>query len=719
MFRNLCLGLLISLTTIGNTFPSFASGRKGPLSASDDTVHSQSIGRPLNPEVVASAGSATLRDAEISREEYKERFHESGLELGIRDALFSVHLDSPEECKLSLSSQTTHSRSGTEVFFEAKQINTSEGSRIEVAARSKLKDRERLVFDGSPRLVVHTRDPLSLDQISGKFISYRRIEDGRVHHYVYNWNTGDARRTEVPADALKVIFAETSDRKDFVVKAYTTFPHEGASALMIKRDHDNEDARFEYLHILNASTGLFYSHLPSFWSNSIVYYTIEGEGVIVSNQVDIENCRNNQTPLGHVSFIGELYLEWARACKVGLVFDHTTGQYLPVTLESSPRANIKCLEYLLSSLRTALSRSPYPYQLVSFNTVDGVVVGEFNHYLTDLTHTVSTNGATYKLQDAERLVALIGHRDRFSVPKVVHLEFEDRPLFYYLTLPKVSGRHGLYVNIHGGPFGPLSTTQCTQFVPYISGEFATIRPMFRGSGHTFLDEIEGFGEALSGSVRDIVACITHCMSTHPDLIDPRAIFIDGGSYGGLASALLQSFEEEFFAGVGFTPTGYICYNAPFDIVRYAEDCSFEFGTKAKLCIVSSDKIHPDGSLTEEGIGFLESRSPLLRPNIHKPTFIVVGEKDPIVPQEHTTRFLDAVVADPNSDERLMTVMRVKGAGHSLMVKEMKSVAAMMRNFMVTHAPTLDLSLVTCDAIDLPNRENCEIIHGASYLFGDE
>ena len=202
------------------------------------------------------------------------------------------------------------------------------------------------------------------------------------------------------------------------------------------------------------------------------------------------------------------------------------------------------------------------------------------------------------------------------------------PAFLYRPKPGTPGPHPVIIDIHGGPesqaipgFNPF-----TQFLVREMG-FVVITPNVRGSsgyGKTWLNLDNG--EDREDAVRDIGALLVW-IGAQRDL-DPRRVFVSGGSYGGYMSlASMVNFGDRLRGGI--------------DVVGISNFVTFLESTSAYRRNLRRPE-YGDERLPKTR-SYLQRISPLTNAaRISKPLLVVQGLNDPRVPASESQQLVAKV-----------------------------------------------------------------------------
>jgi dipeptidyl aminopeptidase/acylaminoacyl peptidase len=144
---------------------------------------------------------------------------------------------------------------------------------------------------------------------------------------------------------------------------------------------------------------------------------------------------------------------------------------------------------------------------------------------------------------------------RFSpaTPKNVNFQsFDGTPVEGWLYLPRNAKKSvPMILTIHGGPHGMFGHSFSTGAQYEAERGFAVLMLNPRGStgyGQKFSDgSVNDWG---GGDYRDLMAGVDHVLGQYPQ-IDPKRLYVRGGSYGGYMTNWIVTQTGRFRAGAAF------------------------------------------------------------------------------------------------------------------------------------------------------------------------
>jgi len=263
--------------------------------------------------------------------------------------------------------------------------------------------------------------------------------------------------------------------------------------------------------------------------------------------------------------------------------------------------------------------------------------------------------------DVRRLTSLnedlLAHRALGELHEITYASSVDGTQIqgWYLTPPDFDPekRYPLILEIHGGPHAAYGPHFSTEMQRYAAEGYVVFYDNHRGSasyGEDFGLKLEykyaskeDFGDHMSG----VDAMI--------DLgfVDPDALFVTGGSAGGIAAAYAIGLTDRFKAAAVAKPViNWVSKILTGDIYTY----------QAK---------HQFPAMPWEAVEHYWQRSPLsLVGNVTTPTLLITGEEDFRTPISETEQFYQALKL-----RRVDTVMvRVPGASHGIAARPSHLVA---------------------------------------------
>lgn len=231
----------------------------------------------------------------------------------------------------------------------------------------------------------------------------------------------------------------------------------------------------------------------------------------------------------------------------------------------------------------------------------------------------------------------------YHKPKFLNNEYPEVPFESVVVRPKdVQNIKGLIVNPHGGPHGCWSTgydmlSACLARVGYV-----VLRVNYRGStgfGQNGIDSL--IGNIGSQDVADVHQATMEAIEKFN--IDPKRVFVKGGSHGGfLTLHLIAQYPDVFRAAVARNPVCNIVANA-----------------------VASDI--PDWSYSESGLPFsykskpepenykkmLEKSPVYIADAVKTPLMLMLGGSDKRVPHYQSIEFYRIVKSNSKNKVRLL------------------------------------------------------------------
>jgi dipeptidyl aminopeptidase/acylaminoacyl peptidase len=207
-------------------------------------------------------------------------------------------------------------------------------------------------------------------------------------------------------------------------------------------------------------------------------------------------------------------------------------------------------------------------------------------------------------------------------------KFRQIPAFVYR--PRTAGPHPVLIDIHGGPESQY-VPKFDPFTQFLVREldFTVIAPNIRGStgyGKTFMNLDNG--EDREDAVKDIGALLVW-IGLQKDL-DPKKVFVAGGSYGGYMSlATMVNFADRLRGGI--------------DVVGISNFVTFLESTSAYRRDLRRPE-YGDERLPRTR-AYLQRISPLTNAaRISKPLLVIQGLNDPRVPASESQQMVAKIRA---------------------------------------------------------------------------
>jgi len=270
-------------------------------------------------------------------------------------------------------------------------------------------------------------------------------------------------------------------------------------------------------------------------------------------------------------------------------------------------------------------------------------------------HVQPRRGEARRLTDLNR--NLLGQRDLAEVQEIVYTSSVDGTEIqgWYLTPPGFDPdrKHPLILEIHGGPhlaYGPHFSAEMQRFA---AEGYVVFYDNHRGSssyGREFGMKLEykyssedDFGDHMSGVE----------VMIEKGFIDPDALYVTGGSAGGIAAAYAIGLTDRFRAAAVAKPViNWISKTLTGDI--YTSQIEHQF----------------PGMPWEEFEHYWK-RSPLsLVGNVSTPTLLITGEEDFRTPMSETEQYYQALKL-----RKVETVMvRLPGTSHGIASRPSRLIA---------------------------------------------
>ena len=246
---------------------------------------------------------------------------------------------------------------------------------------------------------------------------------------------------------------------------------------------------------------------------------------------------------------------------------------------------------------------------------------------------------------AERRLARTSHH-------VFTSSFDDQKIDAWIVTPPdfdPARKYPLILEIHGGPFANYGNRFAMEIQLYAAAGYVVVYTNPRGStgyGEAFTDLID-HNYPSEGDFQDLMSGVDHVISLGS--IDPRRLFVTGGSGGGILTAWVVGKTGRFAAAVAQKPViNWYSFALTSDGYNYFSEYWFS-GPPWK---------------TSETADYL-ARSPLsLVGNVTTPTMLLTGEQDFRTPMSESEQFYQALQLR-KVDSMLV---RIPGASHAIVAR---------------------------------------------------
>ena len=104
--------------------------------------------------------------------------------------------------------------------------------------------------------------------------------------------------------------------------------------------------------------------------------------------------------------------------------------------------------------------------------------------------------------------------------------------------------------IHGGPHSAISNTHTLTTSLFLAAGYSVVAPNYAGSlgvGRRGIEALPGRAGRLD--VRQCHRAVQECLQTFKDVLDPKNVFLYGGSHGGFLVHHLAAFAPQFYRAI--------------------------------------------------------------------------------------------------------------------------------------------------------------------------
>ncbi len=261
----------------------------------------------------------------------------------------------------------------------------------------------------------------------------------------------------------------------------------------------------------------------------------------------------------------------------------------------------------------------------------------------------------------ERITALnddlVEHRSMATIKEIrVPSSYDEREIQGWLALPpghdSSAGPYPLILEIHGGPFANYGPRFSAEVQLYAAAGYAVLYMNPRGStsyGSEFANLIDR--NYPSQDYDDLMSGVDALIER--GIADPDALFVTGGSGGGVLTAWIVGKTDRFRAAVSAKPViNWASFALMTDMYFYVQDYWF------------------DELPWENPLAYAE-RSPLsLVGNVTTPTMLLTGEEDYRTPMAESEQYYQALVLR-GIDTALV---RIPDASHGITARPSRLIA---------------------------------------------
>lgn len=531
------------------------------------------------------------------------------------------------------------------------------------------------------------------------FVYYRFIDGlGKMRHRGVDLPVVNDFDLEIDkgVDVKKIIFSRLPFADKFEQMAQVLKSDDGITKVLVKRYSSCNPTVIESIVIPDLSAISVYLDVAE-GRDGIVYFTIE-DSLCYYHELSYKEGKSKKILIGHIDRIGVDSIREYLEKGIVKILNMETGSFEFKGCDQ-PTEGI-----LMTSIRKYESDEMEAKRL--FDEKVSLALKKKADDLGCTPMSLEVNSIVFKeTSDSWDLDVKCTEKMDYEC-EICHISpVANRRVFYYITFPKGTGPFGVYVNIHGGPQLSESIHDIGGATKHLANKMITVRPMFAGGGYTIRDAMENQGGALEETLLDVLACVIDVIRCNKGKVREDAIFFAGESYGALAVQLIQKkMTPSLIDLCCLRPAGYIAINAPSNILSYLTSPLAESGyvglilkyvprnvkdTNGKV----ADSLHSDGTLSPEGITYVESKSPVNGPKLRSPTLVIGSKLDERVNISHMIEYVEAVKSDHASKFNLLTAVVFKNESHTIRDRRLNCV---IQNFIGKTVPDLGFDCVPID-----------------------